>query len=404
MSIIKPINYVVIASGHNLPSLVPLLDYRPQRVTLIVSDFIKQQTRERIEALIAKHLPQTQWVMLDLKKRSGDAISDITDWINQDFVPEYQSNATTYDWILNVTGGTKLLALLLETAVDWQEVHYKSLTSPLVQRWTYHNKQRQILSEKVINHIDTLDALSLYTDYTLTENNRIEDSPNAINIAEKIWQHYEQPADNIHQALSVVLQKEWSNSAHKTKELRLEIDLFKNYPEEEVLNWFSQLADLIPDSDICRLENKTLILPGNKLGSSKHDKLRKDWKKWISGIWLETLIHYWFEQQGIQVARNVKIKDQNRELDFVLLYQHNLHVIEVKNAPPHNKDMSDIIRQIKSVTEIGMLKNYLFISPYFEKVNQDNLQKIDDFKMNCKLNQIALIASKQQLIQKFQKN
>jgi hypothetical protein len=100
------------------------------------------------------------------------------------------------------------------------------------------------------------------------------------------------------------------------------------------------------------------------------------------------------------VAKNVKLTNHKRELDFVFLNTSNLQVIEAKAAPSDEAHLNEIVRQIKSVTEVGKLTNYLVISPYFEKI-VNNEQRMKDFEYNCQANQIKIIKNKEGLLKAF---
>ena len=162
-------------------------------------------------------------------------------------------------------------------------------------------------------------------------------------------------------------------------------------------NWCQQLSDFSQQG--ITLDEDGLTIPANK-----PEKSKKDWKNWISGLWLETLITHWLiEDVGFKqedVAKNVKLTNHKRELDFVFLHKSNLQVIEAKAAPSDEAHLNEIVRQIKSVTEVGKLTNYLVISPYFEKI-VNNEQRMKDFEYNCQANQIKIIKNKEGLLKAF---
>jgi len=403
-----PTLYFVIISGHNLPSLIPILETQPEKVVLIVTSFFAGKSPpELFKQQIKNNLPATEIEMLSSENLGGECLTEMEAWSQKHFCPYFDQHKDDYRCILNMTGGTKILPLVLETLVDWDEVHYKGQKIEFLQRWQVKNKTRVPLDNLQLSQIPPLVGLNLYTETTEGSTNRIDQLPQAANTAQVIWNYYQDYADtgteNIHIDLSKRLADVWLElDKYQEKKVMIPWSEFDHSPEA-LAPWLKQLSTLTPpDLDpILTLSNHGVEIPGNKLGSSKRGKLRDDWKDWISGLWLETLTHTWLQELNIEIATSVKIKNRKRELDFVLMHQHALHVIEAKAAPSPQGAPSDIIRQIKSVDAIGMLQNYLLISPYFSKVDYIKAQQFDDFKKSCKQNKIKLLSSKEELLDVF---
>jgi hypothetical protein len=136
------------------------------------------------------------------------------------------------------------------------------------------------------------------------------------------------------------------------------------------------------------------------LTKTKNKKM-KEWQKWVSGLWFERLISHWLTGQGMfkeaEVVSNVQILDTKRELDFVLLKQNNLYVIEAKVAPSKQDKLNAIIRQMTSINTIGKLKQILAISPHFKKaINSEDAK--NHFFDSCDDNAIDIVESREGLM------
>lgn len=397
----KSMVYVVIISHHNLPNLLSLLAQPspPERVLMVASSSFRGLA-QRLEQQIHALLPNTQVDTLSSDGLSGESMQEMHQWIADQFMP-YVNQYADRDWILNATGGTKIMPMALEKAIAWSQIHYKAFNDAKLQGWTGDN---QILPDVVLPSIEPLQALQVYTDIDNSHQNMIDANPSAIAVAEQIWHYYEQDRhNNPHIALSEALNCIWGigrdEKMYQQKTISIPWESFVDVELSIIQNWCKTLGQL--SDDAMQITDEGIIIPANKPTSSG-----KDWKDWVSGVWLETLITSWLCQDlgfdTSEFAKNVKIKGQKRELDFVFLHKSNLQVIEAKAAPIDKDHLNEIVRQIKSVTEVGKLTNYLIISPYFEKI-VNNAQRMKDFEESLKANSIKLIRSKQALLETFKR-
>lgn len=394
--------YTAIVSDHNLPNLLAILHSEPERVLLVVTPRFEKQA-QRLKKQIERQLTFTEVTVLPHENLSGESMQEMVNWIKNVMQPLFKKHSKNR-WVLNATGGTKIMPMALETARCWDEVHYKAMNDQLMQRWKFGSEgQRFILKSQALEEIKPLEALSLYTGFQEQHANRINAHSSAVTVAQQIWDAYDQQLTNydcvLHVDLSVRLNEIWSHTnKHLEREVKIPWTNFKN-SKTELIPWLQRLSELTDPTKepVLHWDDSGVYAPGNKLNSSSLDKMRTDWKKWISGFWLETLIGHWFDEFHHEVGRSIAIDNQKRELDFVFLVKNALCLMEAKSAPPPNKPLGDIIQQIKSVTEVGKLKQYLFISPYFEKVPDNSPQKMQNFEENCRLNNINILRSRDDL-------
>jgi hypothetical protein len=384
--------YVVIISDHVLPSFSALVSQptTPERVLLIASQQFKL-TALRFEQQLNALDPSIQVDRLDKAKLSGESMHEMMQWIESEFLPYYQQYQT-HRWILNVTGGTKIMPMALELAIDWHEVHYKSFKVNSLQRWQLVNQKRALLPDLVMQDVPIKAALSLYTEITTPRVNRISNESNALPMAQQLWDAYSSSA-HIHHDLSRVLTHYWVEEREQHQQASIEIpwSSFETKDIDALMAWCKHLAQLSLGTML--VSEQSLLLPGNKPKKSVH----KDFKKWISGDWLENLVESWLDDAGIVYESNVPIKDSDRELDFVTLKSGQLQVVEVKTAPARNEALNGIVRQITSIIAVGKLTNYLFVGPEF-KPSINNEDKWQAFEAQCQANRIKLIFSREELI------
>lgn len=398
----KPIIYVVISSAHTIPSLLAVLSQQstPEKV-LIVASAKKdiQDAANRLASMLRQLKPNIDTQLLPSDHLSGESMAEMRTWIDDHFIKihrEYKG----YNWILNITGGTKIMPMALEKAISWHEVHYKSFNSPNLQRWD----SEFLLTEIPIAPISPIDVLRTYIEVRKVQPNKIDELPDAITIAQKIWDYYAQPREkNPHILLSEKLNEYWvTKEKQKSKTVSISWFSFQLPPDDlqALKSWCQTLADF--SNQGFTLTNDELIIPSNEARG-----LKKHWKKWISGAWLETLVNHWLVEDvnlsSEDVAMNIYLDKYERELDFVFLQENKLIAIEAKSAPKADENaLNLIIQQIKSVTDVGILTNYLFISPYFEKIVA-NEQRMTAFLEHCDVNNIKVLRSKEDLINQFKR-
>jgi hypothetical protein len=151
------------------------------------------------------------------------------------------------------------------------------------------------------------------------------------------------------------------------------------------------------------LENQQLTLPGNS-----PRKIRKAVRKWISGDWLEQLIHDWLLQAGVaaeEMARGLVINPQqrgdsngDREADLFVHRKGRSFLIEMKaDLPPETQEKS-IEQQLDSMGDrFGKTTKVLMVGPHFRH-NLQQKNRWDAFKAKLAVNGTHLCDSRETLL------
>ncbi len=387
----KPIIYVMITSEHVLPSVLSVRSQEPlpSKVLLITTQSYAH-AGERLAEQLKHLLPEVEVIALPSEDLSGESMQELVEWLDAYFLPLY-SQFSDHHWVLNMTGGTKIMPMALTNAINWHQIQYKALKSPNIQAWRLNQNMVMDFMDIPVKSMPVEQALSLYVDIDIEFSKPLINDLENSGLAAKIYDAYQQPY-HPHQLLSKQLEKLWSAEQSTNSD-------YVTVPWQDFLvqdfaalrEWCVYLANL--SNGVVQCDKNGLMLP------TKHNRNKqvKAWIKWISGGWLESLLAQWLSEEDIPYARNVKLKNVTRELDVVLLVNGMLKVIEVKAAPDPNKNLSHIVQQIVSIQSAGKLTNMLFIGPEFRR-SVTSKDKWEYFIENCKANHIQLLESQQSLI------
>lgn len=391
----KPIIYVMITSEHVLPSVLSVRSQEPlpSKVLLITTQSYAH-AGERLAEQLKHLLPEVEVIALPSEDLSGESMQELVEWLDAYFLPLY-SQFSDHHWVLNMTGGTKIMPMALTNAINWHQIQYKAFKAPNIQGWRIEDNSMTDFVDITMKTIDVREALSLYVDIDIEFSKPLISELENSGLAAKIYEAYQQ-ADHPHQLLSRQLEKLWSSDdSVKVDHVTVPWQNFLAQDSTALKQWCFYLADL--SDGVVQCDNTGIILPTR----NNRNKQVKAWIKWISGGWLESLLAHWLSEEGIPFARNVKLKhvdvEVERELDIVLLVNGMFKVIEVKTAPDPNKSLSDIVQQIVSIQSAGKLTNMLFIGPEFRS-SVTSKDKWEYFIENCKANNIQLLDNRSSLI------
>ncbi|WP_044414212.1 PDDEXK family nuclease [Thiomicrospira microaerophila] len=393
--------YVLIVSAHNVPGLATLISLGCDihKVILIsTSGSGFYDATERLKGVITQLNPN--WLIEIWPKSmnlSGESYQEMMKWVQQEVKPYYQRHED-YHWMINITGGTKIMPIALLDALPWTEVHYKAFNYPHLQRWR-HQPVYEPLEDKTIETLSVKSALETYKVIEQIKPNPLDINPEAVKLANDIWQAYltydESNPTHPHHILTMKLQKAWA-LGENTKSVNWPLTDWLPLSEDETLAWFKKL-EVISSGSVQVMEGK-VYFPG-----SSPKKRHKAFQRWLKGLWFETLISSWLDSiPGLLKShrmQNIRVNDLKREIDFMLIKNNKLISIEAKvaSAPGKAHKSSEIIQQIKSIQDIGQLETLLCISPLFDKMIESEDAK-NDFYESCSANRIRLIKSRSDLI------
>lgn len=387
----SPQVYVCIVSDHNLPDLEAVLTFKPVAVVLLATARFAQAA-QRLEQQILQVLPHCK-VKVPMLPISGNSLVEAQRWAAEELAPKLQQLPNPQ--VLNLTGGTKALALAMLYAHPWQECHYKAFQSLHLERFTIVNGQPAPLTNKSLVAASIDQAVRLYCDISHEPH-----SPWArgLALARQLWEGLEQDDAGLLELFNVFSQVWVTGREHlpwKESMVYWPLATLTNAPA--VTAWFEQLQELDPDS--LYIKEQQLHFPGNR----RHRRQRHA-RQWISGGWLEELVYYWLSEviPERQLALNVRSQTNadnysQREADILFLHKGVTWVMEIKADVPPGQSLSDMENQLSGNAErYGKTSKILFIGPQLTKKLHAE-QKWESFTGRCRGNNVNVCASRQDL-------
>lgn len=125
----KRVCYSVIISEHNLPEYQACLDLAPD-VTFVISSRRVIEEGKRFCKQLKMRCPDMKVVPIgntEDERLEGHEAGEIQLWLNSVFDGYYRVYSDKgFGMVLNLTGGTKIMSLLLKESFDWQALHYQA--------------------------------------------------------------------------------------------------------------------------------------------------------------------------------------------------------------------------------------------------------------------------------------
>lgn len=399
---LKAITYVCVVSDHNLPELEAILNYLPKTVILIATKgYEKQANRLKSQILQAPGFGTALVLLADTKTLTGNTLSNSQKWVKQHLVGLLEQHQAPY--FLNLTGGTKPLAIALLYGYLWEECHYKAFGSKSIERFKIVEQQPQVLPDldNVAHAITVNQAVGLYC-----ETQSIISAPPCMakqTLAKKLWQALDQQDIGL-KSLFTVLDQIWSKERDKEqwKEdfITLGWDTFEQI--EYVMPWLTELQSV--DEVSMQVIEAGVKIPGNKRANNSSSKQAAQFKTWVAGGWLEDVVYSWLGEviPSQQLAINLQTQTSDdpysqREVDILLLHNGRTWVMEIKADLPPNQSLSDLENQLSGgARRYGKTQKVLFIGPEL-KQKLEREKRLEGFAGRCRGNQVALCYSKQNL-------
>ena len=408
--------YVCVVSNYNLPDFESCLLRKPKHVVLVVSDYEPvRQGAERLQSQlelvlegVVVHRPDKE------KKFNGRSFSGCKTWVDDCLIP-YLNGLENYPRACNITGGTKLNTLTLAVPkLNWSWLDYKDEDHSLQKLEFKHNELVCVATESLAS-ASPIDVAKLSSNEVKeVEPNRLIAKQEALSVelAQELWDALSTPQSIQGKALLELfrnkktgLEAAWLFGAFtpSTKAGMLSLSAKEFIDQDEFnsaqLAWLKQWHALANES--IKAEPHSLLLPSKAM--------KDDFKRWLSGDWLEQLIGVWLldKIKPKAITMNLKInplKDEKsstgeRETDIVVHDKGRTTVIEVKTdlAPGHK--VKDLLQQITSLGErLGRTRKVLMIGPQLQQKIQHQMH---DVEKRCKADQVILCRNKEELLQIF---
>lgn len=433
----RPVVYVCIVSRFNLAEFEACLTRKPQRIALIVSN---GDTFARAAFLLRKLLknrlenPEINIDVLDAQYTghtlSGDDVFECQQWVQKALHPYLKRlELSGFECGLNFTGGTKAMSLALTTGYPWSFMDYKSSSRAELQVLKpFFEEEKLLRIEADINSIRKLeeatpmDAACLYAEsFSAKVINPLADCSNTSSIAlgSEIWEALSTRSPALialFEGFENIWSKNRSHPEYRKEQLTLSWQQLLNSEEKithlpEIMSWFKKLQSISQDRLNLTCTEQNLEIPGNlPRGEGKY------WRNWVCGDWLEQLVYFWLQKEGIPdraIARNLQIADQNnsngsqREVDIMIHFQGKTSIIEVKADLPPDGELKDLETQVSSLGErFGMTHKALFIGPQLLNYSQEekNKSRWKSFELRCKASNVYLYSTRNDLISWLRKS
>ena len=415
----KSMAYVCTVSNYNLPELEACLTRQPSDVLLVVSDKFRDSA-ELLHARLNARLPETTVHLLHQQETqhalSGDDLLQSQQWVRDVLVPRLKAlSAEGKEPVLNFTGGTKSMAMVLLHGYRWSWVDYKAQNTNKLEalrflkkgefRALYQYQQKVEPTELVAAEVLDIPRLHNKTVEQSTLNEIIDKRPGSPAIAQELWDALEQQEPSI-LGLFKAFDHIWSagreNEAYKKDTLTLSWAEFfagSDSTQETVLPWLEKFQTLMPNS--LHWNEDSITLPGNE-ATKKHRALRA----WINGLWLEQLGYEWLRAAGVPdraIGCGVTISEGEkgkREADLLVHYQGKTSLIEVKTDVPPGSTLKSLEEQLASIGEsrFGQNNKVLFCGPELsQRLNASEDESVA-FKARCKTSGVKICTTRAELL------
>lgn len=410
--------YVCVVSDYNLPEFESCMLRKPKHIVLVVSDFPSiQQGAERLQQQLEEQLQGTVIHRPDKIQHqnfNGQSFSSVQAWIKQCLLP-YLATLPSYPKACNITGGTKLSTLALANQnLNWQWLDYKGERHSLQKLCFNSQGELKLTQEESLNSALPAVVARLHSQ-TVSEV-----QPNALVLvqptntaahAQLIWNALSAPDSREGEALLDLfgdkqqgLEAVWSYGVLGSKNKKLPLTLaaqeLVNLPAftEAQLEWLQQWQKLAPHS--IQLMGQEVNLPSRAQ--------KDDFKRWLSGDWLEQLAHTWLltKLKPKTIAVNLKVNPLStksstgeRETDIVVHDKGLTTVIEIKTDLAPNQKVKGLLQQITSLgRRLGRTRKVLLIGP---QLQQKISKQMPEVQLRCQADNVILCRNQQELLALF---
>ncbi|MBN8507902.1 MAG: DUF1887 family protein [Burkholderiales bacterium] len=336
--------HLCLVSEQAVPNLLPLFDerWRPRRVVLAVSKAMTRQA-ECLETVVRRRCPGISIERLEL----GDAYD--YDKLSNDFL-DFLSGQAGIDVALNVTGGTKMMAVAAQEAFrsDGRPVFYVNVATDEVVRIGQTGHSEPLQAEMKVQ--DLLDSHG----YAVESPQRPQVTAGDRDLCARLIDHVK--ADGI--GLGLLNRLAASDEARQ----RLQVLLSDQDRDSQSLG---RVIDLFCDAGHLRRDRQRLVFPDDAS------------RQFANGGWLELHVYQVLndlrgEKAGItDVAMGVGIRHPDgrtrNELDVACLLRNTLHIVECKTAnlgqagASGDDKATEAIYKVEALSKIGGLRTKAMI-------------------------------------------
>lgn len=410
-------HYVVLVSDHNLAELRACLYFKPHHVWLVATKPM-QIAAQRFHRVLQKKLSQTcihqigDSLQMSLQ---GERAGEVAAWLSESFAT-YTASWGGQRVALNITGGTKILPMLLSQVYPWDELHYQPFQPNASQVWLDRlqrtangQMQPQEPLDLTDQAVDLTDAMGLYVNSVKQHSpNPIFKHPQSLALAQlrlEAQSMQQATSDNPWPALTSVLNQVWHDQP--TDEPQVHVAWSSFALAKDVLQDFcDRLNQLMAEQDtpaVLSYDEHGLNIPSLKSlqKTGEKNRAKRSWQKWVSGDWYEQLIQQWlldigFDHQqwraGVQL---IKGESQGQETDILLMHRQQVHVLEIKSDLPRGKTLGEFEAQLSSSSQdLGKVIKVLIVSPHIrDRASLPTQSRWLEFEKRCRDAHVQLIVA-----------
>lgn len=342
--------HVCMVSGQAVPNLIPVLatEFRPQKVVLLVTPSMKKTADALEKAMKERACVKVQQIALadeyDMQAIK-DQVFDLLINIDKDKVA------------LNVTGGTKLMAI-----GAYNLFHAEGYSS-------FYFTERD-------NSVILLDDAEKETLVLQPPKLKIEDYL-------ALHGHPVKKGCSVRRTTQCNLPDLWHELIRAAKDCAEPIKTINAAIAKSDHNALTVTMPKVDHDQQRHLDFVISLFEEAELLQQKNGKLQfadLESKKYVGGGWFEDYVFTQVKSiTGIQdVALNIELENQDKnihqhnELDVVVLANNALHVIECKTSNLENKDASDILYKLATFDKLGGLKTRQSLVSYHPIASNNN--------------------------------
>ncbi len=359
--------HVCLVSDQALPNFIPVLaeDFRPQEVILLATEPMNKKAETLAE-------------VMKNRCRVNVQIFDLNDEYDVQSVREeifnLLLNIDKQKVALNVTGGTKLMAIGAYGMFRDEGYPVFYFTAKDNRILLLENNEQFVLQP---SKIKIEDYLQLYG-YPVRKGYKI--NRQAQRNLPKLWEELVRGINNFAEGLTAL-----NYVISHSNDLTTDMPKVENQQQQN----FNHLLHLLEDNELLSQQNGKLHFPDLET------------KKYVAGGWFEDYVFDVIRKiPGVQdVALNVQIENsgkntnQHNELDVVVLANNVLHVLECKTAnfSSNKKEADNALYKLETLKKLGGLKTRAALISYRETGGHGTRNTIRD---RAKGAQIELIERK----------
>lgn len=348
-------NHICIVSDQRLANVIPILQLKPEYVTLVVSDDMKPIS-EQLKSFLKVYSSNTTVIeRTGLPKTSIEAIQEFC----LNLITDLKDKFPNTELIYNVTGGSKLMAIaFMQFAKDFDDIIYTDTA-------THHILSIKEMPSLAINMISVLDINSYFKAQGKTVRDIKSNDATQIDIIKKrlkVTNYLAKNAEVLEHFIGEINQK--VKAAVEERNKKIVITQPQQQFNQPVKKQKFELLQLFKELDLIQWDESS---------PQKFYLHRTDTIRYLTGEWLEEYAYFCALNSGADyIGWSVQFTDDSNpkanirnELDVVVLHNNVVLIIECKTMKfgfDSNKDNNTIYQMDSIKKGAGTFAKSLLLS------------------------------------------